>query len=134
MSEYIVVTDIDMDDGDCIVKALKELGYPCTVHAEPKNLHGFQGDKREQKAHIIVDKGHVGVAANDVGFLKKANGKYEMIISAYDKSARHADNFLKKLPRNYAAHKVIKTAATMGIRVTSKVEQDGEIHIHARAY
>jgi len=133
MSEYVVVTDIDLDDEGCIVEALKDLGYPCKVHEEAQNLHGYAGDARKQKAHIIINRSDVGSASNDVGFLRDKNGKYKLIISKYDKGV-HANSFLKKLPQRYAKAKLIKQASRLGIRIRSTVDANNEIHINAVVY
>jgi hypothetical protein len=59
------------------------------VHAKPQNLVGYAGDTRKQKAHIVVPQQTVndylgGGASNDVGFLRRDDGTYEAIVSAYD--------------------------------------------------
>jgi hypothetical protein len=53
-------------------------------HKNPVNLYGYKGDKREQKANIIIRRNHVGNASNDIGFIKNADGTYSAIISEYD--------------------------------------------------
>jgi len=53
MSEYIVV-QVDMNSLNAIQASLEEMGYVYEVHEEPQFLYGYGGDKRQQKAHIIV--------------------------------------------------------------------------------
>ena len=97
MSEYTIVQLGDLKDGECIKSTLRELGYEYEEHQSAKSLYGYHGDKRSQKAHIIVRRKHVGSYANDVGFLRR-NGKYEMIISEYDrKSGKQSENFMKQI-------------------------------------
>jgi len=86
MSKYLTVETV-MNDVECLKETLKELGYPFEEHTEAQHLYGYQGDKRKQKAHIIINRKNVGGAANDVGFLKNADGNYEMLISEYDQHA-----------------------------------------------
>lgn len=135
MSEYIVVNS-EYTDPDCIKAALKEMGYEFEDHKEAQNLYGYRGDLRKQKANIIVRKKHVGSAANDVGFNRKANGKYELIISEYDKryGSKSAENFLEKMKQTYSKYKYIKQLKKMGSTISSvKVSDDGRIKIKAFA-
>ncbi len=62
------------------------------VYQAPVNLIGYQGDRRDQQAHIIARKEFVNVhlgggASNDVGWLRADDGSYEAIVSDYDESA-----------------------------------------------
>lgn len=135
MSEYTVV-QVEYSDPECIKAALKELGYQFEVHETAQNLYGHEGSMRDQKAHIIINRAHVGAAANDVGFLKKPNGKYELIISEFDRSGRkkQAVDFLERMKQIYTKHKTLKQLKKMGKTVTSvKTSNDGRITIKALA-
>jgi hypothetical protein len=62
------------------------------IHAKPAHLTGYQGDSRKQTAHIVVPQTAVndylgGGASNDVGFLRREDGTYEAIVSAYDEGS-----------------------------------------------
>jgi len=105
MSEYHEV-EMDVTDKECIVDALKDLGYQPEVHETATNLHGFQGDQRSQKAHIVLPRKQVGGASNDIGF-EKVNGKYIMRISEFDIGAKRFNR--KEFDKNYQKHKVLKT-------------------------
>jgi len=99
---------------------------------EEQNLHGYAGDRREQTANIIVRRRYVGTAANDVGFKRKANGKYELVISEYDRGGKTGVNFMHKMKQIYAKHKTLKQLKKMGKTVTSiKTMKDGRIKIKA---
>lgn len=129
MSEYCVV-QLAMNDADCIVKALQELGYTAEVHDKAKNLEGWHGDQRKQKANIIVKRQNINSAANDVGFLRKADGTFEMIISSFDKHASHGKKFTQELLQLYGKHKTLKQAAQMGYTVRSQsVDNEGRMKI-----
>lgn len=129
ISEYCVV-QLQMNDADCIVKALQELGYPAEVHDSAQNLIGWHGDTREQKANIIVRRKHINSASNDIGFLKKSDGSYEMIISEFDKSATHSKKFTQELAQLYGKHKTLKQAASMGYMVRSQgMDSEGRLKI-----
>jgi hypothetical protein len=119
-----------MNDADCIVKALQELGYTAEVHDKAKNLEGWHGDQRKQKANIIVKRQNINSAANDVGFLRKADGTFEMIISSFDKHASHGKKFTQELLQLYGKHKTLKQAAQMGYTVRSQsVDNEGRMKI-----
>lgn len=129
MSEYSVI-ELDMNDGECIKESLKELGYIFEDHDTAQNLVGFQGDSRTQVANIIVRRKHVGAASNDIGFLKKEDGNYELIISDYDKRTTGGKKILKDLKQIYGKHKFLKQAKKMGFSVKStKVDEKGRIKI-----
>lgn len=129
MSEYIVL-QLQMNDGDCIVKALGELGYDCEVHDNAKNLVGWHGDTRKQKANIIVRRKNINSASNDIGFLRKDDGTFEMIISEYDKHASHSHKFTKELLQLYGKHRTLKKAAQMGYMVRSQTtDEQGRLKI-----
>lgn len=108
-------------------------------HKEAQHLTGYVGDKRKQKAHIIVRRKHVGSGANDVGFLQKEDGSYDMIISEFDKNTHHTqgDNFTNKMKQIYGKHKALKKIKRMGVKISSqKVSQtkDGKLKIKLRVY
>ena len=129
ISEYAVI-QLQLNDQDSIVKALEEMGYKCEVHDTPQTLVGYMGDNRTQKAHIIVGRKNISSASNDIGFVKTANGNYEMIISDYDRHTSHSKNFLEKLNQIYSKQRVIKQARQMGYTVSSQsIEQDGRLRL-----
>ena len=129
MSEYTLV-ELELNDGDCIKAALKELGYVFEEHKEAQQLVGYGGDRRQQRANIIVRRQHVGNASNDVGFHKKANGDYDMIISEFDRSTKNGSKFMNNLKQIYGKHKFLKQAKRLGFKVKSqKVDEKGRIKI-----
>ncbi|MBT6047646.1 MAG: DUF1257 domain-containing protein [Candidatus Scalindua sp.] len=128
MSEYHQI-DIGLKDQECIIKTLEELGYKPQIHAEAVPLTGFQGDKRKQKAHIVIPRKQVGGASNDVGF-ELINGEYVLRVSEFDKGKKKLrPNQLKQL---YAKHKVEKTISSKARKYKLKsktVDADGRIRI-----
>lgn len=121
-----------MNDGECIKATLKEMGYVFEEHKEAQHLYGYMGDKRKQKANIIVRRRYVGAAANDVGFLRKSDGTYEMIISEYDRAGAktQAKNFMKNIHQIYNKHLVLKQAKRNGlIFQQQKITKDNKIKI-----
>ena len=53
----------------CLLKTLKIIGFSkIEDHENPQNLYGFQGDKREETAEIIIRRKYIGKLSNDIGF------------------------------------------------------------------
>jgi hypothetical protein len=131
MSEFHVV-EIEMDDVDCLLQALKEMKYNPKVHQDAVNLYGYQGDKRKQKAHVVIPRSQVGSASNDVGF-EKVDGKYIMHLSAYDKGVFK----LNKLKQLYAKNKVFKFVKKNAGRYSlgkTQTKEDGSIKIKLKLF
>lgn len=62
------------------------------IHGKPAHLTGYAGDQRKQVAHVVVPQATVnkylgGGASNDVGFLRREDGTYEAVVSAYDEGS-----------------------------------------------
>lgn len=128
MSEYHNV-ELDLIDEDCLVKALEELGYEPIVTKESKNLEGYQGDKRKQRANVIIPRHQVGHASNDVGFEKMSNGKYKAHISGYDLG--RWTKKMQEVKQLYGKHRVVKQIKkSTKYKIKSQQKQeDGSIRI-----
>jgi len=137
MSEF-VECKTKFKDRKALVEGLMALGFAeseIEVHEEAQNLYGYHGDKREQKANIIIRRKNVGGSSNDIGFAKQADGTYEAIISAFDRGSggKHAakyggynDKFLKDLSCNYTERLYVRVAKEKGYEV-KKVKKDNRI-------
>lgn len=104
MSEYHEV-ELEVKDKECIIDALKDLNFQPKTYEDAVNLYGFQGDKRDQKAHIVLPRSQVGSASNDIGF-EKVNGKYILRISEFDVSTKRFNE--KEFQKHYKKHTVLK--------------------------
>lgn len=107
-------------DKDCLVEALKELGYQPQVSEKPQNLEGYQGDARAQKAEIIIPRRQVGGASNDVGFKKNEDGTYTALISDYDKGSNFGVKKQQELKRLYVEKHAMKQAKANGLKFVGK--------------
>ncbi len=111
------------------------MGYKnIEVHEEAKNLYGYRGDKRKEKAHIIIRRKYVGSSSNDVGFEKIGN-VYKTHASDYDRAWRKGKK-INKLKQTYGEKVIMK-----GIRknskysfVSRKENEKGEVKIRVRRY
>ena len=87
-----------------ILQALKDMGFDkVEVYSTPQSLIGYEGLRRKQKAEIIIRKKYVGHASNDIGFRKNADGRYEAIISEFDRET-YNKQWLDQLCQRYAYH------------------------------
>jgi hypothetical protein len=119
MSKY-TTSSTNFTDRDCLVAALQEAGYTAVqVHDKAKNLTGYRGDTRAEKAEIIIPrktKGGMEAYSNDVGFAFNAvSGKWEAIISEYD-SGIFTDRVMSKVKEGYTEGVTKKIMAKRGLR------------------
>ena len=131
MSHYSQIKSI-MKRKSSLIKALQKIDNgrwknAVEVPEEATNLYGYQGDKREQKADIIIRRKHVGGSSNDIGFKQREDGTFEAIISDYD-SSRHDSSWLDRLTQQYACETVKEVAYENGYSVTEE-EVNGEIFL-----
>ena len=135
MSEYHELKT-EYKDGDALVQALGEMGYTSVeVHEKAQPLVDYHGRQTRytdkvngDTAHIIVRRKFVGAAANDLGFLKKPDGTYSAMISAYD-SHKHNKSWLNNLKKNYTEKVVIKTAAKQGFKFLGKKVVNNKVQL-----
>ena len=117
------------NDRDCLVAALNEQGYTdVEVHEEAVNLIGYHGDTRPEKANVIVRRKHIGTAANDLGFVKEADGTYSAIVSDYD-SRKHGAVWMTGLKKAYTEKRLIKHAAKNGLKYLGKEVVKGRVQL-----
>ena len=117
------------NDRDCLVAALNEQGYTeVEAHDEAVNLIGYHGDVRPEKANVIVRRRYIGSAANDLGFVKEADGMYSAIVSDYD-SHKHGAEWMKGLKRAYTEKRTIKHAAKNGLKYLGKKVVNNKVQI-----
>lgn len=134
MSEYHQVA-VEFHDEESLLQSLKEINnnYNPEVHKEAVNLYGYQGDRRSEKAHIVIPRNQVGVASNDVGFFKNKDGSYKMIVSEYDQRTYWTESFVNKLKQTYAKNVILKNSKKMKHKLKSQqVQADGSIKIKVR--
>lgn len=117
-----------------LVRALCRNGFKETDierNETPTNLFGYQGDRREQKAHVILRRKYIGSASNDIGFEKTDDGTYRAHISDYDKS-RFDNQWLSKLYTYYNVEKSKIALEEKGIPYTETIDKKGRIQLRAK--
>ena len=120
-----------------LVKAIESVtGKRPTVSREPQSLYGYTGDKRAEKAHVIIPRITVnnfsGGSSNDIGFVKE-NGTYKSIVSEFDERQAGSIGLLKKIKQEYSLAETKRLARTRGYS-SGKPErkEDGTITIKLR--
>lgn len=108
MSEYCNVKT-QFKDEDALMCALMETGKwtaeQIQRHVEAQQLEGYHGDKRVQRAHIIIPRKHVGSASNDIGFERQGDGTFLAHISQYDRNHKgYNDAWMAQVKQNYVYH------------------------------
>ena len=130
MSEFLEVVT-EFSEKDCLVYALEQVYGKgnVEVYREAKQLQGYKGDLRQQKAHIIVRKEFVGRGSNDLGF-ELVGKTYKMRISEYNKSNKKipvtkiTDLYSNKFERNYARRNGFTVRETQqGNRIVLKLRR-----------
>jgi len=101
------------------------------THTDPQHLYGYQGDRRNQKAHVIIRQQYVGSASNDIGFVKNEDGKYAAIISDFD-SSHYNKPWLTKLYTYYNVEKTKLEFENRGIAYTETQDDKGRIQLRAK--
>jgi len=90
MSAYKVI-ECAIQSSEHILAGLIDMGIPredIEIYEEPSNLFGYVGDKRSEKANIIIRRKTVnkyisGGSSNDIGF-EKVGDQYKAHVSNYD--------------------------------------------------
>ena len=111
-----------------LIKALVEVGFredQIELHEEAVNLYGYQGDKRAQKANIVIRRQNVGSASNDIGFARQSDGTYKTMISDYDQHA-YGKAWMDKLKCAYTKHLTVAQLKAKGCMVTEQKNQQGQ--------
>lgn len=119
---------------DYLLRALDDMGFKgkVEVHEEPVPLHGFLGDRRRQKAEIVIPRKHVGRASNDVGFHRNPSGFYDAMISGFDQ-ARFSSKWLGRLTQRYAYHAAVDKLREQGFEIVEETEEkSGQLNVTLR--
>lgn len=107
MSHYCKI-ETQIVDQTALLAALKDFGYDkVEVHEEATHLYGYQGDVRPEKAHIVVRRHHISAVSNDIGFERNTDGRFEAIISEYDRT-KLGETFVSDVCQAYAYHAVTR--------------------------
>jgi len=129
MSHYLNLRT-NITDQEALVRALVRLGgcfnkwnkSDIESHNAAQNLYGYQGDKRPQKAQVVIRRQNVGHAANDIGFERQADGTFRAHISEYDTGRGYNSGWLGKLTTYYGVEKAKIELDAKGLKYTETTD------------
>lgn len=135
MSLYCEI-ETQFKNADALVAALTEINPKWVgnieVHENPQYLYGHKGDIRQERAHIIIRRAHVGSHSNDIGFFKQ-DGRFTAIISEYD--AREFDaKWLASLKSEYAFQTISIQQKQRGRIITRERLENGHQRITVKGF
>ncbi|MFV2176416.1 DUF1257 domain-containing protein [Actinomadura sp. LOL_016] len=133
MSHYTKVRTT-ITDQERLVAVLNEVGFAqVESHASPTHLYGYQGDRRPEKAEVVVRRRHIGRASNDLGFHRTSDGSFEAIISGYDRQKYDA-GWLDKVAQRYGRLTAMAFAESHGFDVAAEEtdRRTGEVRLTLR--
>ncbi len=113
MSKYVELRT-SVTDERYLVEALRELGYEPEVCREGRALVGYLGDKRAERAQIIIPRGQLDAASNDIGLARDGSGVYQAIVSEYDRGIGFDDAWLSRLVQVYKERQTMAVAKAKG--------------------
>lgn len=135
MSHYLDIKTA-ITNKDALIKALIRKGFKAEqieYHKDKDNLYGYQGDKRNQKANVIIRRKDVGQASNDIGFNQKEDGTFEAIISQYD-STRYNQKWLNEVGTFHNVENAKEAFAKNGWDYTESINEEGKIQLLGTTY
>jgi hypothetical protein len=113
VSKYVELRT-SVTDERYLVEALRELGYEPEVCREGRALVGYLGDKRAERAQIIIPRGQLDAASNDIGLARDGSGVYQAIVSEYDRGIGFDDAWLSRLVQVYKERQTMAVAKAKG--------------------
>ena len=144
---HFVECKTEFRDPHALIAALIECGFAeshIEVHEEAVPLFGYQGDPREQEAHIVIRRHHVGNGANDVGWERQTDGTYRAWISEFDagvgsykhrtESARFNQGMQNRIKQEYAYQVISRQQRAAGRSVERQRLPTGEIEVLIGGY
>ena len=141
MSHYLEI-ETEINHQGALVRALGRMGFEgkIEVHDSAQNLYGYQGDVRNQKAHVIIRRKYVGNAANDIGFERLENGKYCVHISEFDQGKgfyssakeKYGDEWQKKLFTYYGVERAKIEFEKKKMKYTEEIDEQNRIRLRVR--
>jgi len=113
VSKYVELRT-SLTDERYLVEALRELGYEPEVCREGRPLVGYVGDQRAERAHVIIPRGQLDSASNEIGFARDNSGLYQAIVSEYDRGIGFDDAWLGRVVQVYKERQTMAVAKAKG--------------------
>jgi hypothetical protein len=132
MSHYAnLVTNIV--DQEALIRALCRVKLPqfadhkqwnrnhIKTYDKAENLYGYQNDKRDQTAHVIIRRANINGSSNDLGFVRGADGRFSAVISDFDRSSGFNAEWLQEVVKYYGVEKEKMACEKAGKRFEESV-------------
>jgi hypothetical protein len=113
VSKYVELRT-SLNDERYLVEALRELGYEPEVCPEGRPLVGYVGDQRAERAHVIIPRGQLDSASNEIGFARDNGGVFQAVVSEYDRGIGFNDAWLGRLAQVYKERQTMAVAKAKG--------------------
>jgi hypothetical protein len=113
VSKYVELR-ISLNDERYLMEALRVFGYEPEVCREGRPLVGYLGDQRAERAHIIIPRGQLDSASNEIGFARDNGGVFQAIVSEYDRGVGFDDAWLGRLVQVYKERQTMAVAKAKG--------------------
>jgi hypothetical protein len=132
MSHYTVL-ETQIADARLLAEALGDMGFlDVEVHREPQALYGYLGDRRAERAEVIVRRDYIGAGSNDIGFARQPDGSFQAIVSDFDRGT-YDEAWIGRLTQRYAYRAARETLAAQDFDlVEEQVDQTGTIRCTVR--
>jgi hypothetical protein len=132
MSHFSVLNTA-LTDTDALCAALADVGYRTVeVHDTAQPLFGYRGDRRQNTAHVIIRRKHVGRLSNDIGFFHRDDGRFTAVISDYDRR-KHGADWMDRLTARHAYHVTRARLTEEGFHLAEETtEEDGTVRLVLR--
>jgi hypothetical protein len=122
VSKYLLYADVAFTERGLLLAALADLGYDHVEEGDALPLFGFQGDRREETAEVVVRRQHLGRLSNDLGFAR-TDGGLVPVISEFDQRTLLGGRFLARLRTAYSERVV--EAVRRSVRGTARHTVEG---------
>ena len=132
MSHYTVL-QTRITDAETLMEALADVGFAnVEIYKTPQPLVGWQGDLRANRAEVIIRREFLGSASNDIGFARSTDGRFEALISDYDRST-YDEAWLGRLTQRYAYRLARKVLASQDFTLAEEhMDDERKIHMTVR--
>jgi hypothetical protein len=117
MSKYRRI-ETEFRDESTLRQALADVCQACGTAfeaGEGRSLFGFASDARPKIAELVIRRRYLGKLTNDLGFRRRPDGAFKVIISDYD-SRYSAAVIVREVKQRYARQQVDKVGRAAEIK------------------
>lgn len=113
MSKYAQV-DTVLREEEYLIEALRELGYHPEVHPQGAKLNRYYSEQEEKTAHVIVRRQELPGSFGDTGFVKQADGRFQMIADELNEHSQYGSKWLGRVQQVYKEKQTLAVARAKG--------------------